>query len=170
MCAAGLKTRDLWNACRGQTPALFVSLLGSKEEEASQTRAFYRVSAEYQLRVISANYRGGVAARFTPPMVEDEIADPGASRMIGDLRDYFIKDRNLSGTSCVLTVKLGGHQTLGGLSRERVVCDELRVTLIGAVYTSALSCEVRAPWRIWMQLQDSLGRTVGPANEVGAAA
>lgn len=168
-CDPRLRVKDLWNACRGQTPALFVSFVGSDTEEASQTRAFCRVNAEYQLRVLSSNYRGGVAARYTPPLAEDEIADPGASRMIGDLRDYFIKDRTLSATDSVLTVKLGRHQTLGGMSRERVVCDALTVNLIGAVYTTALRCEVVSPWRIWMQLQDSLGRNAGPANEITGA-
>lgn len=167
---ARTKTKDLWSACRGQTPALFVSFVGSDTDEASQTRAFYRVNAEYQIRVLSSNYRGGVAARYTPPTASEKAADPGVSRMIGDVRDYFIKDRTLSRTASVLTVKLGRHQTLDGLTRERVVCDGLTVNLIGAVYTPALSCEVQNPWRIWMQLQDALGRNAGPPNEVTGAA
>lgn len=169
LCDARLKTKDLWNACRGQTPALFVSFLGSDQEEASQTRAFYRVTSEFQLRVLSSNYRGGVSARYTPPLADEEIADPGVSRMIGDLRDYFVKDRDLSSTPSILTVKLGRHQTQGELTKDRVICDSLNINIIGAVYTTALTCEVRSPWRIWLQLQDHLGRNVGPQNEIGAA-
>lgn len=161
---------SLWTRCNGQTPALFVSLADTQAEEASQTLAYHRVKSRYRIRVISANWRGGVEARMTPGRSEDAAADPGSLRMVGDIRDYLTKDNRLSGTLGLLKIQLGAHQSIFSRAKEGVICDQLEITTICGTYTPALPCELKKPWRIWADLQDHLGRLVMDDIQVGASA
>ncbi len=161
-----LTLKQLWSRCRGKTPALFISYMGSDAEETSQTLAFYHMRLDYQVRVLSANFRGGVAARWSPARQAEAQSDPGASRMIGDVQDYIVKDNRLGGTLGIKKIKIGQHRPLGMLSVERVVCDALALQMVCSVWTPSMPCELVAPWLIWMQLQDELGRAAGPPNQV----
>jgi len=167
-CDSRLTTKQLIDRCRGKMPALFVSFMGDRPEERGQTMAHQRVEADYQFRVLSANYRGGVTGRFASPIADEEAVNPGMGRMVGDLRFLLIEENRLPGTPGVLKTKLGAHRPLGELSAERVICDALDVTCILDVYVPPLPCDLIKPWEIWVQLQDSLGNSVGQANQVGA--
>jgi hypothetical protein len=163
-------TTTLWTRCRGKTPALFMSFLNDEPEEKSQTQAFHRVEVRYKLRVLSANWRGGVEAQMTPPREEDAAADPGALRLIGDLRDLIIKDNRLwpqLGTA-LLRTRLGAHQPLFDRGPQRIVCDSLDITCIASVWTPNTPCELVSPIRIWLKLQDALGTQVGEENQLDA--
>jgi len=164
-----LTIKDLWNRCRGKTPACFISFEGMEAVETSQTLAFYQLSLNYQVRVLSANFRGGVTARWEPARANEAQSDPGASRMIGDVCDYIVKDNNLSGTLGIKKIKIGSHRPAGMLSVERIICDALSLSMVCAVWTPSMPCEFVAPWRIWMQLQDALGNDAGPPNQIPTA-
>lgn len=168
--SADKKTTSLWTRCRAQTPALFLSFVEGQPEEASQTQAFHRVRLALRARVLSANWRGGVEARMTPGREEDQSADPGTYRAIGDLRDYIIKDNRLHpmlGTALLRTV-LGAHKPVYDSGPDRVLCDSLDFTCIVSVWTPNTPCELASPFRIWVQLQDALGNDVGPENQIEA--
>lgn len=167
-CDSRLTIKQLHDRCKGKMPSLFVSFLGDRTEEKSQTMAHQRVEAEYQFRILSSNHRGGVSARMTPPIAEEAAVNPGMGRMAGDLRFLLVAENRLAGTPGVLKIKLGGHRPLGELSAERVVCDAVDMTAILDVYVPPLPCELVQPWQIWLQVQDVLGRDVGEPNQVGA--
>lgn len=174
MCDNRLTTKQLWARCNGQTPALFISFVGSEPQEASQTRAFYNFNLQYRLRVISANWRGGVQARFTSAAKDtqgqpESQSDPGASRLIGDLRHYFVEDNRLSQPLLGINhVLLGRHVPLDSMDREGVLVDALNITVHAAVWTPNESCQYVDPAHLWLQLQDALGRGAGPNNQLGA--
>jgi len=167
--AAAKNATSLWTRCRGQTPALFVSPAGDRLEEASQTLAYYRHSLNFTLRVLSANWRGGVQAQMTPGRSEDAAADPGTYHAIGDLRDYLVKNNRLSVPRWVLKTQLGAKRVVQDRGPNRIYCDALDITVICAVYTLALGCELRKPFELWLQLQDVLGANVGEPNYMGAS-
>lgn len=165
---AGKNDVSLWTRCRGQTPALFLSFTGDELEEASQTQAFHRVRLGFRARVLSANWRGGTEARMTPGRPEDQEADPGVYRLVGDLRDLIIKDNRLYptlGTALLRTV-LGPHRPLFDRDVDRIVCDSLDFTAVVSAWTPNTPCEVAKPWKLWVQLQDAAGRNAGPENQM----
>lgn len=164
------KTTTLWTRCRGKTPALFISFEGDEPEEVSQTQAFHRVEVRYKLRVLSANWRGGVEAQMTPGRAEDQDADPGTFRCIGDLRDLIIKDNRLwpqLGTA-LLRTRVGAHRPVFDRGPNRILCDSLEMTCIASAWTPNTHCEIVSPFRIWLKLQDELGRQVGDENQLNA--
>lgn len=154
---------------RNKTPALFVSLQSDELEEHSQTLAFHRYVATYRLRVMSANFHGGVQARFQSPDPVDLASDPGTQRILGDLRRALVHDNTLQRTLGVTKVSLGGLRPLYERSRERTLVDSITVRVIGYVNTPNAPCEVVAPWRMWLQVQDQLGAAAGPPNQVNDA-
>jgi hypothetical protein len=161
-----LENDELLNRCRDKTPALFISLIGDEIEEKSQVMAVHRIVASYRLRVVSANWHGGVQARFQSPLVIERTSDPGTQRILGDLRRAFIHDNTLQRCLGVVKVALGSIRALSERGAERTICDALQVRVIGYTYTPNAPCEVVAPWQMWMQLQDRLGQAAGPVNEV----
>jgi len=165
-CADQVENRELINRCRDKTPALFVSLQGDDLEEVSQTMAFHRVVANYRIRVVSANFHGGVQARFQSPLAVERESDPGTQRILGDLRRALIHDNTLQRCLGVEKVTLGGMRPLYERGVGRIVCDSIQVRVIGYVHSPNAPCEVVAPWVMWMQMQDELGRDAGPACEV----
>lgn len=158
--------RELINRCRGKTPALLVSLLGDDLEEVSQTMAYHKVVANYRIRALSANWHGGVQARFQSPLQVERESDPGTQRVLGDARRALIHDNLLQSCLGVEKITLGGMRPTYERGAERMVCDEMRLRIIGYVYSPNAPCEVVAPWRMWLQLQDELGQNAGPENEV----
>ena len=158
--------RRLAVRCNGKTPALFVSLLSDELEEVSQTMAYHRIVASYRIRVMSANWHGGVQARFQSPLPIERESDPGTQRILGDVRRALIHDNTLQQCLGVAKVSLGGMRPLYERSAERVLCDSIQLRVIGYVYSPNAPCEVVAPWVMWCQLQDELGNAAGPANEV----
>lgn len=175
MCKADVKpfgggkdSVSLYSRCAGNLPALFVSFVGDEVEEISQTQAFHHVKAKYRLRVLSENYRGGMAARGTAPRADEAAEDPGAWRTIGDLRDYVLKDNRLSMTYGLKKIIVGPSEEILSRNRERQVVHQLDLTCIVKTWTPNEPCELRKPWRIWLQLQDAAGDDVGPNNDLQA--
>lgn len=178
----GKDRTSLWTRCNGDTPALFISYVGDEIEEASQTQALHRVTARYKLRVLGANWRGGVEAEMTPGREEDQEDSPGNLRLVGELRDYLLKDNRLLGTdgtrirgtavslgmlgAAVLRTRLGGHRPAVRRGPNRVVCDEVDISCIVATWTPNTPCELVSPFRIWVQMQDALGENAGPENQM----
>jgi len=165
-CADQLDTEDLINRCRNKTPALFVSLQGDDLDEVSQTYAYHQVDVNYRLRVLSANFHGGVQARFQSPLQIERVSDPGTQRIIGDARRALIHDNTLMKCLGVEKVSLGGMRALYERGAERMICDSMQVRVIGYCHSPNAPCEVVAPWRMWCQMQDELGPDAGPPNEV----
>lgn len=168
-CSDQLDTEDLINRCRGKTPALFVSLQGDDLDEVSQTYAYHKVDVNYRIRVLSANWHGGVQARFKSPLKIEHESDPGTQRIIGDARRALIHDNTLMKCLGVEKVTLGGMRALYERGAERMICDSIQVRVIGYCYSPNAPCEIVAPWRMWVQLQDELGKDAGPPNEVTGA-
>lgn len=152
--------------CRNKTPALFVSLQSDELEEHSQTYAFHRYVATYRLRVMSANFHGGVQARFQSPLDVERQSDPGTQRILGDLRRALVHDNTLQRTLGVEKVSLGGMRPLYERGAERTLIDSIQVRVIGYVNTPNAPCEAVSPWRMWLQLQDAMGASAGPPNQV----
>ncbi len=166
-CAAQVSNKDLWTRCRGKTPALFVSPMGDDGcVEKSQTKAFHKLELRYQIRVISANWRGGVTARMTPPIKDAEYGDPGTFRQIGDLRRLLIHDPLVLATVGVETTSLGAFRPLLEKSAERVIVDSTELKMIAYTHTPNTPCDIVSPWRMWVQLQDELGIDAGPPNQI----
>lgn len=168
-CAAQLSNKQLWNRCRGKTPAVFVSPTGDDIEENSQTRAFHRAQLRYQIRAMSANWRAGVTARMKPPVKDYTIEDPGTMRTLGDIRRLFIHDNSLSHTVGVEHLSLGGLRNTFEKSAERIITDTMDVRAIVYTHTPNTPCEIVDPWRMWVQLQDELGKNAGPPFQVPGA-
>jgi hypothetical protein len=156
-------TKMLWDRARGKTPAIFISPAGDDIEEASQTMAFHRMVARYQIRGVSANWRGGVSARMTPPLADEAANDPGTFRMLGDLRRMFISDNLLGDVLGVVKTSLGGLRNGGTQERdaERLICDAMDLRVIAYVHTPNTPCEVTYPWQMWIQLQNELRQNAG---------
>ena len=159
---------SLYSRCAAQLPALFISWTGDETEEASQTQAFHHVKAKYRLRVLSENYRGGMAARGTAPRADEAADDPGGWRAIGDIRDYVIKDNKLSMSYGLKKIAIGPSSEELSRNRERQVLHQLDITCFVKTWTPNEPCELRRPWRVWLQLQDELGRAAGPLNDLQA--
>lgn len=157
----------LWDRCRGQTPALFVSPTEDAIEEHSQTGAVHRIALGYRIRVLSANWRGGVTARFTAPLGEN-IEDPGTQRILGDVRRILIHDWTVLQTLGVVKPILGPMRPERETGAERTILDSMTVHVIAYTYTPNTPCEVVDGWRMWLQLQDLLGRNAGPLNDLSA--
>lgn len=166
-CAAQVDSKNLWNRCRGKTPSVFVSPMGEDEiKENSQTYAFHRHVLRYQIRALSANWRGGVTARMTPPIVDDQIGDPGTMRILGDIRRLLIHDNSLMGVVGVEKISLGTIRNVFEKDAERVIVDAMDVRCIAYSHTPNTPCEIVSPWRMWIQLQDELGVNAGPPNQL----
>lgn len=158
--------KELVNRCRNKTPAVFISLTNDDLEVHSQTNAYHKVSATYRLRVMSANFHGGVQARFQSPLPIERQSDPGTQRIIGDLRRAFIFNDELMHCPGVVHVALQGMRPTYERSAERIVVDAFQIKVIAYTYTSNAPCEVVAPWVMWVQLQDEAGEAAGPPFEV----
>lgn len=165
-CADQVSNRELINRCRGKTPALFVSLLGDEVEEHSQTMAYHKVVGSYRLRAVSANWHGGVQARFQSPLQVERDSDPGTQRILGDCRHALIHDNALMNCLGVEKTTLGSMRPVYERGADRIVCDAVQLKVIGYVKSPNAPCEVVAPWRMWLQLQDEYGRDAGPPNEL----
>lgn len=163
-----VSNRDLWNCCRGKTPALFISPTGDAPVERSQTQAIHEIVMEYRLRIMSANWRGGVSARMTPPLSVEVQSDPGTLRIIGDLRRLFIHDITIRHLLGVTKISIGGYRPVYEKSRERILVDAMTLRVVTYTHTPNTPCEIIEGWRMWMQMQDILGRNVGPLNDLSA--
>lgn len=164
-CSDQVDNRELVNRCRGNTPALFVSLQSDELEEDSQTMAYHKITATYRVRALSANWRGGVQARFQSPLPVERESDPGTQRILGDVRRALIHDNHLSCLG-VEKITLGGMRPLYERGAERMLCDSIQVRVIGYVHSPNAPCEVVAPWVMWVQMQDDAGKNAGPPFEV----
>lgn len=165
-CADQVPNKTLIDRCRGKFPALFVSPVGDSPEEHSQTLAFHRLRIEYRIRVLSANWRGGVAARFTAPLATEAAEDPGTQRILGDVRRLLIHDLTLLRTLGVTKPILGPMRTALELDAERVLLDAMTVSVIAYTHTPNDPCELATSWRMWLQLQDLLARAALPLSNV----
>lgn len=160
------KEANLWDRCRGKTPALFVSCLQDESENTTQTFAYAWFSATYRLRVISANWRGATAAEWGSPVSEEEAAEPGTARIIGDLRWYLTAENTLGHARGLNEVQHGRRVPDNNVHENRMVSDYMDITLVGSVYVPSEPYDYQDPWRIWVQVQDELGRQAVPPFEV----
>jgi hypothetical protein len=162
-----LSTNKLIDRARGKTPALFVSLIGDDPTaQESQTYAYHKISAEYRLRVVSANFHGGVQARFQSPVPEERANDPGTQRMIGDIRQALIYDNRLMRCLGVAKTSILPMRTMEERDAERYIFDQCSVRVIGYTLTPNTPCEIVSPWKMWVQLQDAAGLNAGPPVQV----
>ena len=169
-CAAQVSMKELWNRCRGKTPAVFISPVGDEPSMETQSNAFRKLDIRYQIRAMSANWRAGVTARMKPPIKDYEIEDPGTYRTLGDIRRILIHDNTLSIKKYgVEKVVLGNIRTSYEKSAERIICDTMDVRVITYPYTSNTPCEIVSPWTMWIQLQNDLGQSLGPPNQIPGA-
>lgn len=159
---------DLMSRCRSRTPALFVSPVGDTVQTRSQTQAIHQVAAEFSLRVLALNDRGGVTARFGNSPA-DTSAAPGVSAMIGELREYFVADNRLGNLPWVLRINLGSHQQQESRARDRLLCDSLAITVHCSVDTPNEPCEYRPLWQLWAALQDLTGQAFGDRTNLGGS-
>ena len=168
-CDPTLQLPDLWNRCRGKTPAVFVMPGEDDPEEASQTKAEYRQWMTFRVMVIVANWRGGVAARFTPPSAEDTSSIPGLEVIVGDIKNYCAANPTLEHTRGLLTIALGRSRPEGArgvAGNERIVARSVDLRMRVNVTVPNVPCELLTPSAIWAQLQDDLGRAVGDPNQI----
>lgn len=166
-CANQLSDAMLIDRCRGKFPALFVSLVDddiSKHE--SQSFRYHRIEANYRIRVISANWHGGVQARLPGPDDPGQDGDPGTQRIIGDVRQVLIYDNKLMGCLGVVRTQLGNLSTQSQRDAERLIFDSVSVRVSGYTETPNTPCEVLYPWQFWVQLQDETGANAGPVVQV----
>lgn len=166
-CADQLSPNMLIDRARGKFPALFVSLQDddiSKHE--TQTYKYHRIEAGYRIRVVSANWHGGVQARLPGPSEAGQDGDPGTQRIIGDVRQVLIYDNKLMGCLGVVRTRLGNMSTSSQRDAERLIFDQVLVTVSGYTDTPNTPCEVIAPWQFWAQLQDIDGTDAGPPVQV----
>lgn len=166
-CADQLPPNMLIDRCRGKFPALFVSLVGddiSKHE--TQTYRYHRIEAEYRIRVVSANWHGGVQARLPGPSEAGQDGDPGTQRIIGDVRQVLIYDNRLMRCLGVVRTQLGNMSTSSQRDAERLIWDQVNVKVSGYTETPNTPCEVLYPWQFWAQLQEADGTNAGPPVQV----
>lgn len=161
-----LSIEELWDRCRGRTPSLFISCHGDELENVSQTRAYHFYEARYRLRVLSANFRGGLGARFGSPESTEKVEDPGAAKMLGWLRWYLISENKLGKTVGISEVELGGRTPDSSRAVERVISDYIDITVRGSVHTPNEPCDVIVPEQIWMQFQDSHEVNIGDPVQI----
>lgn len=173
------KSGSLWDRCRGKTPALFVSCVGDEAENTSQVFAWHWFTATFRLRVLSANWRGGVSARFGSYDLAEELGDPGASRMIGDLRWYFISTNGVltrvSDAGDVVQHRAGllglnevriGRRSLDEDRNERVISESLEIELRGSIWTPSEPGELLTPRAVFVQQYTDLGIPVADPFQV----
>lgn len=166
-CANQLTDAMLIDRCRGKFPALFVSLVDddiSKHE--TQTYRYHRIEANYRLRILTANYHGGVQARFPGPNEPGQDGDPGSQRIIGDVRQVLIYDNRLMRCPGVVKTTLGNMSASSQRDAERVIFDAVNVRVAGYTETPNTPCEVLYPWQFWVQLQELGGENAGPPVQV----
>jgi hypothetical protein len=165
-----IQGKMLIERCRGKFPAVFISLASDDVTECGQTKAQHRIDTTYTIRILSANWRGGVMSRFEPPPAVERTSDPGAHRILGDIRrvltmGYQLQQSNQmppyppawKGCLGVETVRLQGMRESAEWDAERLVMLETSVRIIGYVCTSNTPCEIIDPWQMWIQLQDAMG-------------
>lgn len=163
---ARLSLEEMWNRARSQAPALFISSLGDDLINASQTRAYHFYEARYRLRVLSANFRGGVAARFGSPVSDEKEQDPGTAKLLGWLRWYLIGENKLGKTFGVSEVELRGRTPDMSRAVERIVSDYIEIVVRGSVHTPNEPCDIISPTEIWVQMQNSFEVDVGDPIQI----
>ncbi len=151
-----LSIEEMWNRGRGQGPCLFISCLGDELTNVSQTRAYHFYELRYRLRVLSANFRGGVAARFGSPESKEQELDPGAAELLGWLRWYLISENKLGPTVGMSEVELKSYTPDLSESAERIISDYIEILVRGSVYTPNEPCDFITPSALWMKLQEDL--------------
>lgn len=152
------KEASLWDRCRGKTPALFISCLEDESENTTQSFTYAWFKATYRLRVLSANWRGAVAAEFGSPIPEEELDDPGTNRIIGDLRWYLTAENTLGHARGLNEVQHGRRIPDLNVYENRIVSDFMDITLVGSVYVPNEPYDIQSPWRMWMSIQTELGQ------------
>lgn len=152
------KEASLWDRCRGKTPALFVSCLEDESENTTQTFAYAWFNATYRLRVLSANWRGAVAAEFGSPIAEEELDDPGTNRIIGDLRWYLTAENTLGHARGLNEIHHGRRIPDLNSFENRIVSDYMDITLVGSVYVPSEPCDFQSPERMWLTIQTEMGQ------------
>jgi len=175
--SAQVSNKTLVVRARNKTPAVFICFAGDLPSELGQTKAQHRIETRYTIKIISANFHGGVQAKFQSPLEIERASDPGAQRIAGDLRRVLTMGYQLQqsqqmpanlkpwqGCLGVETIKLGGLRQTGQWDAERMVLFEMDITVIGNVGTSNTPCEILDPWQMWVQLQDQQGN---PAAAMG---
>ncbi len=149
---------SLWDRCRGKTPALFISCLDDESENTTQSFAYAWFKANYRLRVLSANWRGGTAAEFGSPRPEEEAADPGTNRIIGDLRWYLTAENTLGHARGLNQVNHGRRVPDLNVYENRIVSDYMDIELQGSVYVPNIPFDCQDPWTAWLDIQRELGQ------------
>lgn len=168
--ALGSDLAKLLERSRAKAPAVFIMPGEDDPEEASQTKAEYRVWMSYKVVVLTENWRGGVTARFEPPLSMDTSTGPGVDAVCGDIRTYCVSNPTLEHTRGLLTIALGRSRPERQRGVERLTVRSLDLRMRVNVTVPNVPCELLSPSAIWVQLQDELGRVVGTPNQVRLSA
>lgn len=92
----------------GNTPSVLVQFTGDDPQSASNLPGtFYRDALTFQLLVVTANLRGIASATQGSPVPAEATVDPGAYRIIGDLRRLLAGVSPDFGISGVERVEIG---------------------------------------------------------------
>lgn len=150
-----LSLEEMLNRSRSQLPALFVSCLGDELTNVSQTWAYHFYELRFRLRVLSANFRGGVAARFGSPEQEEKEQDPGTAKLLGWLRWYLISENKLGNTIGISEVELRNWTPDISRAVERIVSDSTEIIVRGSIHTPNEPCDLITPESLWLELQSA---------------
>lgn len=76
---------SLLTLCKGKTPAVFVSFVGKTDRTVldQEPGAILMTTLNFQIRIISKNWRGSPSARYGSEIPEEADLDPGASALAG---------------------------------------------------------------------------------------
>ena len=76
---------SLITLCKGKTPSAFVCFTGKTDRECidGEPGATMMQTLNFQIKVISKNWRGSPSARFGSEVPDEAALDPGASEIIG---------------------------------------------------------------------------------------
>lgn len=107
------KQISLLTLCKGKTPSVFVCFAGKTDRKVldQEPGALLWTTLNYQIKVISKNWRGSPSARFGSEVPEEEALDPGASAIIGRIEWLLRGSQGLYGE-----VPGGGYTGALGLS------------------------------------------------------
>ena len=168
----GLRLKDLWEVCRGKTPAVFVSFTGDTLSEQSQEPGvLYWANLGYRIRALSANWRGEPSSEFGSADATEAGQDPGSARVIGDIRWLFSRDNDLNNGTGISRIMVGGMSSEDQREMGRITLDGCDVTVHASPWVPNITQDLLDPEVIAVQKQTldvETGETtdVGPLDEV----
>lgn len=139
---------SLITLCKGKTPSVFVCFTGKTDREIcdGEPGATMFSTLNYQIKVISKNWRGSPSARFGSEIPEEAALDPGASEIIGRIEWLLRGSQGLYGEvpgggyagalrlatspwGDACRVIIGNHETASSFGNDLRLMDVLNVSI-----------------------------------------